>query len=155
MIQIWSNHHYEHMEGGQQRPFSHVKRKVNHPLVGDSTGAYILSRKGMEKVISTYQGHVDAEGEVHGLIVRATTGLHVVADVAIFAPLIDHTYITRNPLVMHTCPRNTVIDGYQPGALMFTDFSVAYQYELMGIPRPPSCVTREQQCGFACKLKGG
>ena len=129
--------------------------KVNHPLVGDSTGAYILSQKSMKKVLSTYQGHVDAEGEVRGLIVRATTGENMVADVAIFAPLVNHMYITRNPLVMHTCPRNTVIDGYQPGALIFTDFSVAYQYELMGIPRPPSCVPAERKSGFACKLKGG
>jgi GR25 family glycosyltransferase involved in LPS biosynthesis len=153
MIQIWSNHHYEHMEGGQQRPFSHVKRKVNHPLVGDSTGAYILSRKGMEKVISTYQGHVDAEGEVHGLIVRATTG-HMVADIVIFEPLVNHMYIVRNPLVMHHCPRDSLIGGYLAGQLMFTDLSIAYQYELMAIPRPPSCVPREPQCGFACKLKG-
>ena len=132
--------------------------KVNHPLVGDSTGAYILSPKSMKKVLSTYQGHVDAEGEVRGLIVRATTGENMVADVAIFAPLVNHMYITRNPLVMHTCPRNTVIDGYQPGALIFTDFSVAYQYELMGIPRPPSCVpagTQEWLCVQAEGWVGG
>ena len=91
--------------------------------------------------MNTYDFHVDEAGGISNVTLHEGNWDWFYADHVLFKPLAENIYITKNPLIMHECPRKSVLwrDNTIRSTYKTTDIASAHMYDMMGIPRPPMC----------------